>query len=415
MIKMYVNLSNLAGAVFLQAGNFLVPVALLPILISSLGISGYGTFSYVYAIIQYFILLTDWGFILSATRQISLQRQDRKLISRIFWTTVFARTFLCALCYLSLEVGCLFFGVSPNIYRWAFLVVCASAISPVFFYQGLEELGKISLISSVIKILSIPMVWLTVKNLDDLILAIAIYGIFTFLASLIILFYLLKSRKIDAPVFGEIDIFSSLKDSWPLFLSTASVSLYTNSNLVILGLMVNSAAVGIFSGAITIIRVFQGVYQPAAQVFFPKISHAFSKGLQSGADIFRFIFFWQGLFTFFASIFLYTFGPKIMLLMTGSESTISDSIIRLMSPLIFLTGLSNIFGIQGMVSLGYNLEFKRILLMSGILNIILTIPLSYYLEVQGTALSTLITELVITIAMGLFLYRRQPVLFKVHF
>jgi O-antigen/teichoic acid export membrane protein len=101
--------------------------------------------------------------------------------------------------------------------------------------------------------------------------------------------------------------------------------------------------------------------------------------------------------------------------MTGSESTISDSIIRLMSPLIFLTGLSNIFGIQGMVSLGYNLEFKRILLMSGILNIILTIPLSYYLEVQGTALSTLITELVITIAMGLFLYRRQPVLFKVHF
>ncbi len=59
MSKRYVNLSNLLGAFFLQAGNFLVPIALLPILISSLGISGYGTFSFIYAVIQYFILLTD--------------------------------------------------------------------------------------------------------------------------------------------------------------------------------------------------------------------------------------------------------------------------------------------------------------------------------------------------------------------
>jgi len=414
-MKIYVNLSNLAGAIFLQAGNFLVPVALLPILISSLGISGYGTFSYVYAVIQYFILLTDWGFILSATRQISLQRQDRKLISRIFWTTIFARSFLCGVSYLILEICCLLFGISPYLYRWGFLVVCASAISPVFFYQGLEQLGRVSLISSVIKFLSVPAVWLFVKDFDDLTLAIAIYGIFTFLAALIILFYLIKSKKIDFPVLKEIDLFSSLKDSWALFLSTASVSLYTNSNLIILGLMVNSTAVGIFSSAMIIVRVFQGIYQPVSQVFFPKISHAFSKSLQSGADIFHFIFLWQGLFTFLASIFLYIFGPQIMLLMIDSESDISHSVICLLSPLIFLTGLSNIFGIQGMISLGYSQEFKRILLITGVLNIILVIPLSYFYGAEGVALGVLMTELAVTMAMGLFLYRRQPTLFKTIF
>ncbi len=412
MSKRYVNLSNLLGAFFLQAGNFLVPIALLPILISSLGISGYGTFSFIYAVIQYFILLTDWGFILYATRQVSLQRYDRESLSQVFWTAIFSRLFLCGISYILLELGCLLFEISPNVYRWAFLVVFASAISPIFFFQGQEQLGKVALINTLIKFLIVPVVWLTVNDFDDLTLAISIYAIFNFLASLSIFVYLLRLNRIDLPVLEKINIFYTLKDSSSLFISTAAVSLYTNSNTVILGLIVNPPTVGIFSSAMLIIRALQGIYQPVSQVFFPKISHAFSKGSDDGIAIFRFLLLWQGSLTLAASVSLFIFGPQIMMLLIGEDLETATSVILWLSPLIFLTGLSNIFGIQGMVSLGYNQAFKKILLISGVLNIGLAIPMSFLMGAQGTAISVLLTELVIAVAMGWFLYLRRPLFFK---
>ena len=412
MNKKHVNLSNLSGAIFLQAGNFLVPIALLPLLISSLGVSGYGNFSFIYAVIQYFILLTDWGFILYATRQVSLQRHDREIVSQVFWTTIFTRLFLCGISYILLELGCFLFQISPNVYRWAFLVVCASAISPIFFFQGQEQLGRAALINTLIKFLTVPVVWLTVNDFDDLTLAISIYAIFNFLASLSNFVYLLRLKRLDFPVFEKINIFYTLKDSWPLFISTASVSLYANSNIVILGLMVNPTTVGIFSSAMLIIRALQGIFQPVSQVFFPKISHAFSKSFDDGIAIFRFLLLWQGLFTLVASVGLFIFGPQIMLLIIGANSETTAPVILWLSPLIFLTGLSNVFGIQGMVSLGYNQAFKKILLISGIFNIGLAIPLSFLMGAQGAAISVLLTELAITVAMGWFLYLRQPFFFK---
>jgi O-antigen/teichoic acid export membrane protein len=101
-----------------------------------------------------------------------------------------------------------------------------------------------------------------------------------------------------------------------------------------------------------------------------------------------------------------------MLLLIGEDLETATSVILWLSPLIFLTGLSNIFGIQGMVSLGYNQAFKKILLISGVLNIGLAIPMSFLMGAQGTAISVLLTELVVTVAMGWFLYLRQPLFFK---
>ncbi|ELA4707862.1 oligosaccharide flippase family protein, partial [Escherichia coli] len=55
-----------------QGVTYLVPLITLPYLVRVLGAQSYGVLSFSLAIIQYFILLTDYGFNLSATQKISV-------------------------------------------------------------------------------------------------------------------------------------------------------------------------------------------------------------------------------------------------------------------------------------------------------------------------------------------------------
>ena len=67
-----------------QGVTYLVPLITLPYLVRVLGAQSYGVLSFSLAIIQYFILLTDYGFNLSATQKISVICGDINKISNVF-------------------------------------------------------------------------------------------------------------------------------------------------------------------------------------------------------------------------------------------------------------------------------------------------------------------------------------------
>ena len=87
----------------LQGLNYLIPAAMLPYLVRVLGIEQYGLISFAQSIAQYFIIATDYGFNLSATRAIAQNRQDKEEVARVFWITISIKMFL-------LVIGGLFLG-----------------------------------------------------------------------------------------------------------------------------------------------------------------------------------------------------------------------------------------------------------------------------------------------------------------
>jgi O-antigen/teichoic acid export membrane protein len=97
----------------------------------------------------------------------------------------------------------------------------------------------------------------------------------------------------------------------------------------------------------------------------------------------------------------------------GEQFELGISVLRWLSPLLFLIGLSNIFGIQCMVPLGYTGLFSRILLVSGFFNVFIMLPLGYWFGADGGAVAVLITEFFITVLMGLYLRSVEPKLFKI--
>src|ERR1700712_1898995 len=95
--------TNIAWLYALQGLNYLIPAALLPYLVRTLGVENYGLIAFAQSISQYFILATDYGFNFSATRSISKNSEDNEEVSRIFWTVITIKLLLLAACGVGLE------------------------------------------------------------------------------------------------------------------------------------------------------------------------------------------------------------------------------------------------------------------------------------------------------------------------
>ncbi len=79
---------NVAALYGVQIASYAAPLVTLPWLTRTLGPSGFGQVSFCMAVTNYFVLFADYGFNLSATRQIAVHSDDRagrsKMLSGAF-------------------------------------------------------------------------------------------------------------------------------------------------------------------------------------------------------------------------------------------------------------------------------------------------------------------------------------------
>jgi PST family polysaccharide transporter len=103
---------------------------------------------------------------------------------------------------------------------------------------------------------------------------------------------------------------------------------------------------------------------------------------------------------------VFIFAPPIINILFGQEYASSITVLRILSIIPFMVSLSNIFGIQTMLTFNYKKDFTKIVLMGGIIDIVLGVILITVLKEIGIAISFAITETFITVAMLVFLQRK---------
>ncbi|MCE9918367.1 oligosaccharide flippase family protein, partial [Obesumbacterium proteus] len=81
---------NISLLFIIQLSNYVFPLLTIPYLSRVLGAENFGFLAISQAVIQYFIFFTEYGFNLSVTRKISLNRHDKSRVSEIFFSTMYA-------------------------------------------------------------------------------------------------------------------------------------------------------------------------------------------------------------------------------------------------------------------------------------------------------------------------------------
>ena len=95
-------LSNYISLSFLQAANYILPLLVLPLLVRTLGTEKFGLVMFAQAFITFFNIIVDFGFNLSATREVSINKNNPSELKSIFSSVLIIKFFLVIISFILL-------------------------------------------------------------------------------------------------------------------------------------------------------------------------------------------------------------------------------------------------------------------------------------------------------------------------
>ncbi len=402
-------LSNFFSLSVLQCATYLAPLITLPYLVRILETSQYGLIEFARALSMYFVILTDYGFNLSATREISVHRENPHRLSEIFSTVLVLKLILMVLSFLLLAlVVWTVPKLRPDwfVYFLAFGTVIGQCLFPVWLFQGMERMKYMAVLSMLARAIATVAIFIFIRQSTDYVYVPLVYSLATIMMGVAGLTMALRDFPVCFVVPSRLALRRELSNGWHLFLSKMSTTLYTTSNTVILGFFTNNTLVGYYAAGDKIVRAIQGLQLPLSQAIFPHIGRlatvSCDVALQFVAKIAKIVC----VVTFMLSVGLFFGASSLSDIILGPDFKASVLVIRLLSPLPFVIGLSNIFGTQIMVNFGLKRTLTKVLVTAGIFNAILAFALVVPLRHVGICIAVLTTEVFVTVTMYICLRKK---------
>lgn len=411
-------ISNFTALSSVQAANYLLPLVTLPYLTRILGPAKFGLVAFAQATVMYLILLTDYGFNLSATRDISVHRQDNVTVSKIFSSIMAVKTILMAVSFLLLYVLITFVGRFADermIYLYSFGMVIGNVLFPVWFFQGMERMKLIALLNILSRAIFTVSIFVFIKQTNDYVYVPLISSLGYIVSGIVaVILVLFRFRvRLMMPTFDQLK--GQLRAGFHVFVSTMAVSFYTISNTFILGLFTSDVIVGYYSAAEKVVRAVQGLLGPFSQTIYPYMSKLASESRHTALLVARKAMTLVGSFTFIMSSCLLIFAHQITALILGRQFVQSTIVIQIMAFLPFLVAFSNLFGIQVMLNFGMEKLFMRILIAAAAISITLALILVSPLQHIGISITAMVTEMFVSVTMFVTLYRHGLKMLPVSF
>jgi len=394
----------------LQALNYLLPLITLPYLVRVLGVAKYGLVAFAQAFIGYFQILTDYGFNLSATREISINRDNKEKVSEIF-SAVMVIKFCLLLLSLLLMSAIVFsfpkFRQDWLLYYLTFGMVLGQVLFPVWFFQGMERMKYITFLNIVAKSIFTVAIFLFVKTASDYLYVPLLSSLGFVVAGILSFWIVFKDFRIRFMIPAFKNLKHQLLEGWHIFVSTIAISLYSTSNAFILGLLTNNTLVGYYTAAEKITRGIRELIGPVSTTIYPYISKTMCESKDKGFAIARKTLLMSSIFFGIIGIIIFIFAPWIVKIVLGPKYLPSIIILRIFSIIPFIVAINNVLGLQTILTQGYFREFSKIFLKGGILGVVLSILLTILFKHIGTAFARLFSEIFVVALMLRFHKKRN--------
>ncbi|MEN0016329.1 MAG: oligosaccharide flippase family protein [Bacteroidota bacterium] len=399
---MRVLLGHFAQLAFLKAISRVLPLITIPFLVRTIGVCQYGTLEFVKSLSFYFTTLISYGFQYSSTRDISQHRDDKKTIGTLLGAVYTIK--LAAILASCVIMGLLIYWV-PSIrqvesYCWAFLaVVTASALFPVFVFQGLDKMKWATILNLIGKLLYLVSIFVFVRRPSDAILVpllLALTDTIRLVLSCTIVYYVFDLR-LHRPTWSL--ICAQIREGWHLFFSQLSIIFYTPLPAIFLGFFIGPDSVAIYSLGDKIVRTTITMIDPFTRALFPIASKRMLQNPQAGLQFITKMACMSLLVLLFISLSYWILAPRIMGLLTVNPVPEAVYIFRLHAFLPCFIIVSSILGMAGLIPAGVGSRYTLTMVMAGLICTLLHFILVPGMEARGAAWSMLICEIFATLML----------------
>jgi PST family polysaccharide transporter len=378
----------------IQGTNFILPFITYPYLVRVLDLEKYGLVMIAASLMVFFNILVDFGFNISATRQVSLIRNNKEELSKYFWSVYILKLFLLIIAFiLLLSITYVFPKLRTNflVYIFSFGFVIGQAVFPAWFFQGIERMRIITIVNVLAKVIFTVAIFIFIKSPKDY-LYVPILNSLGFIFTGIIGF-IISLRFINFTLPKNFSIFKILKENFYLVISNFATSIYTSGNTFILGIIGGETLAGIYSAMEKLVMATKTLYTPLYQAIFPWLA---SKKKSFIVNFIKKIRFPILISSLLIAIVILLFSDVILNLIYKNETIVNYSdVFRILGLIAVFASLNMIY-----VSLFFpaiKAYKKRMIpmVLGGVYNLIAAIIGAYFFGIYGVAIAAVSAELII--------------------
>jgi len=402
-------ISNFVALTLVQGTNFLLPLIVMPYVIRQIGPEGFGIISLAHVVMIYLSTMSDYGFNLTATRDIALHKNDTLKVSKIFAVVLASKILITLLVFILLLILVWvipIFRANMYVYLFGFVYVVGQSLLISWFFQGFERMHYITLVTLLSRLIFVALVLVFIKAKSDSFLFLLFLGSGNIIAGLISILMAIRIFRLQLVRPRWSEILDELKNGWQIMVSNISVNTYQYANVFILRIFTNDLVVGYYSIAEKIFFAIRQILGIFSQAIYPRVCQLAMKSKEEISTFFS-SFYLPFLWLVIAlSLGVFIFSPQIVQLFLSEKPELAVLLLKVLSLVPVIVCL-NIPAFQLLLAFNQRNSYSTILGLGTIVNIVANLILCKNWGALGTCISIVITELFITIGLNIQLNRRK--------
>lgn len=377
----------------------ITPLITTPYISRVLGVTNVGIFSYTYTVAYYFVVFSQLGLNLYGKKEISSVRDNRSKLTLIFKQLMCLRVLL--------------FVIGAVIYTWLIIIsstyriyyivfgmyYLASMVDITWFFQGLEEFKTITIRNFIIKIINICLIFVFVKISSDLAKYIFLYSMCEFISQFIL--WTRLPKMLDKTPLTTENILKHVRATLSFFAPQAVTTVYTLANKLMLGALGSVTEVGLYAQSEKIVRLTLSIIGSMGTVIMPRIANMYANQ-NSNEEIKKILeksIKWCWLIGVPMVFGLIGISNNFTTWFFGAGYEPVSDLMCIISPIIILIGLSDVFGMQYLLPTNQVREYTWCAALGAITNVILNAILISKLGAIGVSIATVVSEFAVTVLM----------------
>jgi O-antigen/teichoic acid export membrane protein len=402
---------NVAYNTILTVSNVAFPIITTPYVSRILGVENIGVVNFAVTYASYFALFVALGIPMYGMREIAKQNNNpegrNRTVSELFTINVLSAIIFSIVYLVTI------FSVPTLSHDREFLLITGISVLFVpfnvdWFFSGREKFKLVTLRTLAAKLIALGGLFIFVRTREDII-PYLILTVAANLSSQIWNFeYMLKTEVKFR--FKNLQIKKHLNAVLVLFASNIAISVYTMLSTLLLGFLSDYTQVGYYTSAFKVSTIVLPIVTAMSPVIVARIN-TIKVEKDNQAEILRLLkksFGYMMLLAVPATIGLIMIAPCFVPLFFGAEFIPATVSLQILSPLIVVVGLSNLFGIQVLVAMGHEKKLLAAVLFGTISNFCLNLLLIGKYGSVGASVASVIAEIMVTASTFIFALRVIP-------
>jgi len=393
----------------LQFSNYFFSFVTVPYQTRILGPIVYGRIGVACSVMAYFQLFMDFGFMLSATEDISKNRDDRDYINRKLTSITILKIFLVAISVLAMTGMCIFipkFSDDPKLYISYLLAFAINSLMPDYLYRGIEKMTAVTVRTVCIKGFCTLLIFVFMRDSGDYLIVPLAQLAGNFFAVIATYIHVHKKLGYRFTKIKAGDLAKDLRRSAFFFVSRIAGTVYSATNVLILGFIDNVGVVtGYYTSADKVVTTAKNCLSPISDSLYPYMVKNKDFKLVKKVLLVTMPVILSG------CLFVGFFAEKICVIVFGSEYAGAAPILIALLPLIAATLPSYIFGFPVLGAMGLSKFANTSILVGTIIHLIGWAVLYFTgnLEVMTLACLTSVSEISILIFRIAIVYKNRKI------